>query len=90
MAKKANDEARSAADKDRGDLLAVLYMRFQSLPEKIEERIEAIDDPSVLDRLILVAANARDLDVVIDELVAEGPSFRLVGDRFDPLKKDKA
>jgi hypothetical protein len=70
---------------DREEVLAVLRIRFDEVPEQVEGQVRAIQELDRLQRLILVAANAADLTVFIEELKESEDSFRLLGDRFNPL-----
>ena len=74
-----------AAQLDREDLLAVLEMRFGAVPPDILRRIGGLRESDLLQRLILVAANVPDWKTFLDELGAQGESFRLVGEDFNPL-----
>nr|WP_245349952.1 hypothetical protein [Cytobacillus eiseniae] len=70
---------------DREDLLAVLRMRFGFIPGEVIEKVYEINDYSILQRLILAAANAANWDVFVQELQAGEDSFRLLGEEFNPL-----
>ena len=71
---------------DREDLLALLQLRFGNIPGVIEQTILQMHKPDIMQRLILVAANAPDWKVFLKELQAGDQSFRLVGEDFNPLK----
>ncbi len=71
---------------DRRDVLEVLSMRFGTVPEDIMRQIEAVRQPEAMQRLILVAANAADWDVFLEELREGEASFRILGERFDPSR----
>lgn len=71
---------------DREDLIAVLQMRFGTVPPKIIEQIYNISDLNTLERLILVAANAPEFRVFLEEIEAGEDSFKLVGNRFNPIE----
>jgi hypothetical protein len=77
-------EEEAGVVQDREDLLAVLRMRFGEVDPTIMECIYDIKDLNTLERLILVAANAPSLTVFQEELEEEG-SFRIVGERFNPI-----
>lgn len=77
----------SVTEGDRKDLLAILEMRFGPMSWAVRERIEAIDDVSQIDHLILVAANAKGWKEFATE--ADAPGFRIVGQDFDPLGDDQ-
>ncbi|RKQ30750.1 hypothetical protein [Oceanobacillus halophilus] len=70
---------------DREDLLHILRMRFGDIAPGIVESIYNIDDLNTLERLILVAANAPTLKIFLEELEAGDGSFRLIGERFNPI-----
>jgi hypothetical protein len=71
---------------DREDLITVLKIRFGELPTNVIEAIYNLSDLETLERLILVAANAPDLHVFIEELEeGEGP-FKITGERFNPIQ----
>lgn len=70
---------------DREDLLAILKMRFGEIPPKLVEDIYAVEEYDTLERLILVASNAPALKVFLEELEAGTGSFRILGDRFNPV-----
>lgn len=70
---------------DRADLLAVLELRFNAVPERIQTQIAGIQDAAVLERLILVAANAESWNVFVEELQAGAAAFRMIGEQFNPL-----
>ncbi|MFD1360501.1 hypothetical protein [Lentibacillus salinarum] len=71
---------------DREDLLSVLKMRFGDIPPKIVENIYNINSYDTLERLILVASNAPNFKIFIEELEEGDGSFRLLGDRFNPIE----
>ncbi|MUK88007.1 hypothetical protein GMD78_06290 [Ornithinibacillus sp. L9] len=70
---------------DREDLLHVLRMRFGDIAPGIVEKIYEINDLENLERLILVAANAPTLRIFLEELESGNASFKLVGERFNPI-----
>ena len=70
---------------DREDLLSVLRMRFGDISPGIIEEVYKINELDALERLILVAANAPKLSVFLEELEEGNDSFRIVGDRFNPI-----
>jgi hypothetical protein len=76
------------SDEDRDDLIALLKMRFGTVPSELMTAISAIHDLSQIDHLILVAANASGWSEFISEVRA--PGFRLVGQEFDPLSKTRS
>ena len=80
-----NIVSHSITDEDRGDLTALLTMRFGQVPQKVLAEIRNLGDFSQVDRLIIVAANAATFDDFVREL--HRPGFRIVGQDFDPLAK---
>ena len=75
--------AHPITDADRRDLLALLDMRFGTVPQEVLAAIADIEDVSQIDHLILVAANAASWVDFIREV--QEPGFRIVGQGFDPL-----
>jgi hypothetical protein len=72
-------------ENDREELLALLRIRFGDIPPEVASDIRRIDRLDTLQRLFLIAANAADWRVFLEELQAGEESFRLVGERFSPL-----
>jgi len=70
---------------DREDLLALLKMRFDEIPTGVIEAVYELNTLDALERLILVAANAPSFQVFLEELEQSEGSFRIVGERFNPL-----
>ena len=70
---------------DREDLISVLRMRFGDLNPGIINSIYKLDDLDSIERLILVAANAPTLKVFLEELEEGTGSFRIMGERFNPI-----
>ncbi len=68
---------------DLEDLQAVLVMRFGSIPDDIEARLLQIQDIEQTNRLVLVAANARDLDAFRSEISSDIPAFRILSESFE-------
>lgn len=68
---------------DRRDLITLLHMRFGRISPDVMAAIQAINDFSQIDHLILVAANTPGWNDFIQEL--QLPGFRIVGQKFDPL-----
>ncbi|MFD0824797.1 hypothetical protein ACT8ZR_03920 [Neobacillus sp. M.A.Huq-85] len=71
---------------DREDLIAVLRMRFGSIPGEMIENIYEINEMNSLQRLILSAANAANWDVFLEDFNEGRDSFRLLGEDFNPLR----
>ncbi len=70
---------------DREDLIYIIRMRFGDISPKMIEEIYNISDLDRLDRLILVASNAPNYLVFQEEFKEKEGSFRLVGERFNPI-----
>lgn len=70
---------------DREDLISLLRMRFGDISPGIIEKIYKKSELDTLERLILVAANAPKLSVFLEELEEDDSSFRIVGERFNPI-----
>ncbi|GGB60617.1 hypothetical protein F3157_21420 [Virgibacillus dakarensis] len=70
---------------DREDLIAVLRMRFGNLPAGVIDGIYKINDMNTLERLILVAANAPELKIFLEEMKEGTGSFKILGERFNPM-----
>ncbi|GAA0611357.1 hypothetical protein GCM10009001_30750 [Virgibacillus siamensis] len=71
---------------DREDLLAILKMRFGEIPPGIIQAIYDIKEYDAIERLILVASNVPNFEVFIEELEEGSGSFRILGDRFNPIQ----
>ncbi|WP_033829487.1 hypothetical protein [Bacillus andreraoultii] len=71
---------------DREELIYVLRLRFGEIASGIIETIYQISELQTLERLILVAVNAPTLKVFLEELEAGEESYRIVGDRFNPIE----
>lgn len=80
----SNETRRAFLQSDREDLLAVLTLRFGSVPESVQVRIAACDDAATLERWILVAANVPDWASFLSDLDAGPHAFKLVGARYEP------
>jgi hypothetical protein len=72
---------------DRNDLLALLEMRFGEVPQPVQQQICRLQDLSELQRLMIAACNAVDWEVFIEELLSGQDSFKLTGERFNPLNQ---
>lgn len=70
---------------DREDLIGLLKMRFETIPAGVTEAIYQLDSLDALERLILVAANASNFTIFIEEMEASEGSFRITGERFNPI-----
>ena len=63
---------------DKADLMALITMRFQAARSStVAERVAEIDNSDVLERLILVAANAATWEIFVEELADADQSFRI-------------
>lgn len=71
---------------DREDLLAILKMRFGDIPPGIIQAIYDIKEYDAIERLILVASNVPNFEIFIEELEEGSGSFRILGDRFNPIQ----
>lgn len=71
---------------DREDLIALLRMRFGEIPPSIIKEIYELSELDTLERLILVAANAANLKIFLEELEEGSGNFRILGERFNPIK----
>lgn len=71
---------------DREDLIAILKMRFGEIPPGIIQAIYDLKEYAALERLILVAANVPSLKVFIEELEEGSGSFKILGERFNPIE----
>lgn len=70
---------------DREDLIAVLRMRFGNIQPGVVDAVYKISDMNTLERLILVAANAPELKIFLEELEEGSGTFKLLGERFNPI-----
>jgi hypothetical protein len=75
---------RLLLEADRADLRTILLMRFGALPQEIEEKIMALRDIEQTNRLVLVAANAPDMEAFHAEIASETPAFRILSQAFEP------
>lgn len=78
-------ESEANLVQDREDLLQVLQIRFGSLEPSVIEAVYNLSDLNAIERLILVAANAPTYSIFLEELKLSDQSFRLVGERFNPV-----
>lgn len=74
---------------DREDLIALVRMRFGTIPSQVIEKIYAIDALDTLERLILTAANAQTFEIFLEELEEGNEAFKITGERFNPVPKTK-
>lgn len=74
---------------DKEDLIALIRMRFQSVPSQVIEKIYSIDKSDTLERLILVAANAQTFEIFLEELDEGDGAFKIIGERFNPVSGQK-
>lgn len=72
---------------DREDLISLLRMRFGEIPVEMIYEIYDMNELDMIDRLILVAANAPSFDVFQEEMNSGKDSFRIIGERFNPLSE---
>lgn len=70
---------------DREDLLAVLALRFGSVPEPVHTRIVACNDPATLERWILVAANVPTWAAFLSDFDTGPNAFKLIGAAYQPI-----
>lgn len=80
-------EQEAAIAADREDLYQLVTMRFGNVPSSVLEAIYHIEDYATIERLILVAANAPTLSTFIEELQEGNDSFKIVGERFNPIEQ---
>lgn len=81
-------DEKAMITQDEEDLIAILSIRFQHVPDEIVDKIKAIQKLEVLQRLMLVAANAADWQVFLDELKDGQASFKLLGERLNPISQN--
>ncbi|QRF76447.1 hypothetical protein Thermo_01969 [Thermoplasmatales archaeon] len=82
-------EIDSSVDQDIRDLLAVLELRFGEIDTVYRQKLIKMTDFSLINRLILVAANAPSLDIFLAELNSPEMNFKIVGEDYDPLFKKR-
>lgn len=70
---------------DRADLLALLAIRFGTVPAGAADKIGEIGDLNRLQRLILAACNVPEWKLFEEELEEGEASRRFVGERFNPI-----
>ncbi|BFH54105.1 hypothetical protein J6TS7_07150 [Paenibacillus dendritiformis] len=73
---------------DRADLLALLSIRFGTVPDETADKIGQIRDFNRLQRLILAACNVPEWKLFEEELEEGEGSSRLVWERFNPIGND--
>ncbi len=69
---------------DLKDLLYVIEMRFGPVESHILDKILSLSEPSIINRLILVAANCNSIKT-LEEEIQGGDLFKIAGRRYDPL-----
>jgi hypothetical protein len=74
----------SAIQTDREDLLAIVELRFGEVPSVVCQRIQSIERREMLERMIVIAANATTFETFLEELFEGKESFRIVGEQFNP------
>jgi hypothetical protein len=74
---------RQILREDVVDLRAVLVMRFGGIPDDVEADLLALEDIERTNRLVLVAANAPDLDAFRAEIHSDIPAFRILSESFE-------
>lgn len=79
-----DDTRRAFLRGDREDLLAVLTLRFGSVPASVQARIAACDTGETLERWILVAANVPDWVSFLNDFNAGPNAFKMVGASYEP------
>lgn len=84
----SNETRRAFLHSDREDLLAVLSLRFGSVPESVHARITACDNAATLERWILVAANVPDWASFLSDLDAGPQAFKVVGAGYEPTSTE--
>ena len=82
-------EEEAEIGQDREDLIQLLTMRFGSISPELLEAIYQLDDFETIERLILVAANTHKLETFVEELEQGEGSFKIVGERFNPIENLK-
>ncbi len=87
MSTSQDQKLQEALDLDRQDLLAVLSLRFGTIPAEVQERIATCTELAALERWILVAANVPTWRAFLEEFQVGSRAFKLVGPRFDPLTR---
>lgn len=73
-----------ALETDKADLSAIIELRFGEIPKSVRARIESVNKREILERMIIVAANATTFETLMEELFEEQESFRIVGEQFNP------
>ena len=78
-----DERRRQILREDLEDLRAVLTLRFGAIPDDIEAKLRDLRDIEQTNRLVLVAANAPDLDALRREFSSEIPAFRILSGSFE-------
>jgi len=81
-----NVEDERFIEQDRQDLCEILAVRFGNIPNDVIQQIDELKDLNQLQRLILVACNSPSFKVFIEELGEPNQSFKLTGERFNPIR----
>lgn len=74
---------------DREDLIALLNMRFGHVPSGIINNIYELTELDSIQRLILVAANAKTWELFLEELREGEDAFRITGEQFNPINMNE-
>lgn len=77
----------AALQNDKKDLIGVLTQRFGSVTDEVVEKINEVTDLNRMDKLFVVAVNAADWDIFVEELRTGKDSFKIIGEEFNPLAK---
>jgi hypothetical protein len=77
------ERRRQILREDLEDLRAVLTLRFGAIPDDIEQKLARLQDIEQTNRLVLVAANAPDMDTLRREFASEIPAFRILSGSFE-------
>ncbi len=69
---------------DKEDLTAIIELRFGVIPPEVQKRIDWFPHREMIERMIVVAANAATWETMLEELFEDRESFRIVGEQFNP------
>ena len=78
-----NNEAMLAQDQE--DLIAVLRMRFGSVPKDLVQSVYDTKDLDALEKLMLIAAEAEGIENFLKKMQDEMDRFHFTGDYFNPI-----